>query len=271
MEIKNKTKECKYCRKEINYNSNDVFNKNYLFGYCEKCEERFNEDRSLIDVHCAECHENKKFKFEDIVFETEKALPTDRRFCSDKCKRIYLEKQEVENQKTKKTILYNKIQQLPKKYREIISDHLPKVKNLNENLYLYGECGTGKSVLLASIYKELARQGEDVHWLNSNELFIELYSRMNKDTAYDYITELKKDGKILFIDDIGSEKPNDYVRSIFYNLVNHYEENELRIYFSSNFSLDELTERLDGRVASRIKGMCRTIKLTGEDRRNKKG
>ena len=44
---------------------------------------------------------------------------------------------------------------------------------------------------------------------------------------------------------------------------------ELRTIITSNLSIEEIQEKLDDRIASRIVGMCRVCILQGRDRRVK--
>lgn len=86
------------------------------------------------------------------------------------------------------------------------------------------------------------------------------------ETALD-ILERFANAKFLIIDDLGAEKPTEYVRQATYYLVNHREMNLLPTFITTNFSMDHLDENLDPRISSRISGMCEIMRLEGKDGR----
>lgn len=88
--------------------------------------------------------------------------------------------------------------------------------------------------------------------------------------------------KILILDDIGSEKPTDWVQERLYTLINERVNNELVTIYTSNLPLLTtyktvggayvvdtlgLDSRLDKRIVSRIKGSCNVVEFKGKDRR----
>lgn len=84
--------------------------------------------------------------------------------------------------------------------------------------------------------------------------------------------------QILIIDDIGGEIASDWeLREILFPLLNNRIEKKLTTFFTSNFSIKELTnhylKKSDvvtvGRVIDRIRGLTQEVLLTGENlRRN---
>jgi|WetSurMetagenome_2_1015567.scaffolds.fasta_scaffold54972_2 DNA replication protein DnaC len=91
----------------------------------------------------------------------------------------------------------------------------------------------------------------------------------NKDadqTAYEMLSKIAET-PYLIIDDLGAEKPTEYVRQATYFLINHREMNMLPTFITTNFSMDHLDENIDPRVSSRIAGMCEIIRMEGKDRR----
>lgn len=73
--------------------------------------------------------------------------------------------------------------------------------------------------------------------------------------------------KLLVIDDIGSEKPSDWVTERLYTIINNRITNGLATIYTSNVSLESLETALGHRIASRIKGSSDCIKFIGIDRR----
>lgn len=74
---------------------------------------------------------------------------------------------------------------------------------------------------------------------------------------------------ILIVDDIGVEKTTDFVLQSAYLLFNKREMAELPTFGTSNLTIDEISAKLDERIASRIRGMCHVVAVGGEDQRAK--
>lgn len=73
--------------------------------------------------------------------------------------------------------------------------------------------------------------------------------------------------ELLIIDDLGIEKMSDWLREKVYLLVNHRYENRLPMIFTSNQSLEQVETLYMPQIASRIREMCKVLKMSGEDRR----
>lgn len=74
---------------------------------------------------------------------------------------------------------------------------------------------------------------------------------------------------LLIVDEVGAEKTSESVLLYAYLLFNKREQNELPTYGTSNISVDEIGEKLDSRIASRIRGLCHVIAVGGEDQRGR--
>ena len=74
---------------------------------------------------------------------------------------------------------------------------------------------------------------------------------------------------LLILDDLGAEKTTDWALQSLYIIINKRLSEELQTIITSNLSLDELRDKIGDRIASRIAGMCKIVKLTGRDRRLK--
>lgn len=94
-------------------------------------------------------------------------------------------------------------------------------------------------------------------------------NKKGEETAWEMLEEIAK-VPALIIDDLGAEKPTEYVRQATYFIINHREMNQLPTFITTNFSMDHLDENLDPRISSRIAGMCEVIRMEGADRRLQK-
>ena len=81
--------------------------------------------------------------------------------------------------------------------------------------------------------------------------------------------EMARTVDLLILDDIGAEKPSEWVQETLFILVNYRYEQMLPTIFTSNCGLDELEERIGKRIVSRMVEMCRCISMDGEDWRLK--
>ncbi len=177
----------------------------------------------------------------------------------------YEEKRKEQEERTRIAMEFKKI---PEKYREIITDK-PIEGLIGKNLFLWGKCGRGKTVLGLSVAKESIRKGQSIMYLSFPKFIMDMQS-IFRDENKILSVETKKVATfpgILFIDDLGAEKLTEFVRQITYFIINEREQWRLPLIITSNFSLGELCDQIDPRIASRIAGMCTVLEVGGEDRR----
>ncbi|MGN1202374.1 MAG: ATP-binding protein, partial [Eubacterium sp.] len=70
---------------------------------------------------------------------------------------------------------------------------------------------------------------------------------------------------LLIIDDLGTEFKNAYTVACLYNIINSRLLAKLPVIVSTNYSTDELEEKYDQRITSRIIGEYSPVTLTGND------
>ena len=161
-------------------------------------------------------------------------------------------------------------EQCDEKIKKIIYKEISSLKEI-KGLYLFGDCGVGKTYTLFAIYKVFVANGLRKHTriINASTWMAKL--RENYDDKYvirDFKDELKKID-LLLIDDIGSDRTTDYATDVLYEVINYRHDYMLPTFFTSNLSVKELAQKYSDRIASRIAGMCEIIKLEGQDRRIK--
>lgn len=163
-----------------------------------------------------------------------------------------------------------------------IQEKIATMKETRRGIYIHGPVGTGKTHVAYAIAKEIFKTvqkdeegdvlAEGVSlgtFVNASELFAEMRRDMDKDFANktEPLQALMETRRVIIIDDIGAEKPSEWVSEQFYLLLNHRYNEVLPVIFTSNLSPAQLEERLGDRTVSRIVGMCDIVKLSGVDRR----
>lgn len=161
---------------------------------------------------------------------------------------------------------------IPLKYQTIDCNQEFVSKHFSQNLFITGCSGTGKTVLAAGIAKECIKKQIAFKWISYPALIMELQNlyRIEKESPFEKAEEIANFTGILILDDLGAEKMTDWVRQITYYIINEREQKMLPIVITSNFSLEEIAMQIDSRIASRIMGICKAIKLSGNDKRNNK-
>ena len=180
---------------------------------------------------------------------------------------------------------------IPVKYRDIKTDKLnllAEIVNNKKSFYAWGSAGTGKTVFACSVVREMFwKYGEmghaktryvndigdwisDIWFVSSPEFIMELQDLYRKEgeSAWDCLQKVARK-TVLILDDLGAEKMTDFVRQALYYLINEREQWQKQTIITSNFSLAQLDEYIDGRISSRIAGMCKVVEFTGKDRRLK--
>lgn len=155
----------------------------------------------------------------------------------------------------------------------------------HESLFIHGPVGTGKTWLAAALMREQAREtaqlfkhsivyANDSRFISLPELTFMIKSAMDRSSEISESKILSRYGGVrsLFFDDIGAENTTTYIKSVLFVLMER--RNTMlngRTVITSNMSLKELDKEHGPRIASRISEMCRTVKMSGPDRRIKPG
>lgn len=166
------------------------------------------------------------------------------------------------------------------KYEELERYMHSIVENVEEGkgLYIWSDTtGNGKTSWACKIMSYYFRKIAFKSGLENEGLYIYLPTFLedlraqydNSDPEFKEELEMVKKCKLLIIDDIGAEKPSEWVSERLLSFINTRVSNGLATIYTSNISLDELEKKLGRRIASRIAGSSKIVNLTGKDRREK--
>ena len=155
--------------------------------------------------------------------------------------------------------------------------------NEGKGLYAYGtQTGTGKTsicciILIRYLFRSLLEDpyntdNRRVFYINTTEFLDRIRKSFNnKDQELDGVLEELMDidhaPKLILFDDLGAEKPSDWVRERLYTLINFRVSNNLASLYTSNQSLAHLHPRIGSRIVSRLEGSAKQIEFTGPDHR----
>lgn len=146
------------------------------------------------------------------------------------------------------------------------------IKSVTENngLFIYGECGTGKTMLASIIANERAEIFKPSMFIRAVDIFHEL----NPHFSENKLATVRKRNLLLstpcvIIDDLGAEKPSDFTRATLFDIIDHRMNEGLQTIITTNFNINELKNRLNAKeelnlsdkIIRRIKATCQLIEL----------
>lgn len=161
----------------------------------------------------------------------------------------------------------------PKEYQKLYDKmkewcHSDFKKNL---IFIAGKTGVGKTYLASAIAKELMDLGRIVKLVTAFQM-----SRDFKEYRFSYNEEILNkylSAEFLFIDDLGTETLYKNITvDLLFHVINERKNRKLCTILTSNLTLDEIYDRYDERIFSRIvdRATSITLNLAGLDLRTKK-
>ena len=165
--------------------------------------------------------------------------------------------------------------QVSKSTEKALAKVMDYIINWKENreagrgVYFCGDVGTGKTHLAVAVMNELIkRKRVPSLFVTVPELLDNLRGTYNDPGRnLDEWMDAVKNADFLVLDDLGSERPTEWVRERLFVVINHRYREQLPTLFTSNIGPKDLAAQLGERTASRIIAMCDWISLEGEDYR----
>ena len=171
---------------------------------------------------------------------------------------------------------YLKASGVPVRFLNVL---IKKIEGVNGSCFITGSCGTGKTHIAVGSLKYFVQQLPCRHFqdlylteaifITVPELLMKIRSCFSLNDCEETIVNKYSSIPFLVLDDLGVEKTSDWALQTLYIIINTRYSNCFQTVITSNFSVEEIAEKLGDRIASRITGMCDIINLTGKDRRVK--
>ncbi len=162
-----------------------------------------------------------------------------------------------------------------KKAKNYVQKFLDTYPGVDVGLLLMGTCGVGKTHLAVALLKGVIIEKCDSGlFYDFRDLLRDIQASWNSVSRTSELEVLRPvlEAKVLVLDELGANKPTDWVRDTIAYIINcRYNDKKLTI-FTSNFldaapntREETLTDRIGVRMRSRLHEMCRDIVINGED------
>lgn len=139
--------------------------------------------------------------------------------------------------------------------------------NNNKGLFVSGSIGRGKTHLLYAVNNALQANGKLTVCINMQNLLNAIYNDYGR--INERALNLTEWAQVLLIDDIDkfdNSKINK-VQALFFQIVNNRYENKKPVCITTNANLSELKNLFGDATLDRLRGMCKSLVLTGKTRR----
>jgi DNA replication protein DnaC len=162
-----------------------------------------------------------------------------------------------------------------KEAKLVVGKFIEQYPLIDVGLLFMGTCGVGKTHLAVALLKEVIRKTSDRGlFYDFRDLLREIQGSWNSVSQTSELEVLRPvlDSRILVLDELGANKPTDWVRDTVSHIINcRYNDKRLTV-FTSNYLDDPskpgeetLTDRIGMRLRSRLYEMCKEIKIEGKD------
>lgn len=144
----------------------------------------------------------------------------------------------------------------------------------SSSLLFSGNPGSGKTHLACAIYSGLIEQekvkSSSCAFITAPEFLLEIRREFNIEKGDEgRIIGKYSDLDLLILDDLGSEKSTEFAIQALYILIDRRIRNMKPTVVTTNLSMEQIEEKLNERIASRLSSMS-VIKLNLPDHRKKR-
>ncbi|QHX36096.1 primosomal protein DnaI [Spiroplasma sp. TIUS-1] len=155
---------------------------------------------------------------------------------------------------------------------------------VNKGIYIYGKVGVGKTEFLKVTANRFLQKGKKVVFIKTLTLTTKAHDEMFAEIKSKNTLNMCKYAEVLFLDDVGEEKPTTWKRDeILFNIIDYRYSHKLLTFFSSNLNLTKLRNKYSTvydskqsqedemvsaeRIVDRIKGLVNEVEMLGKSRR----
>lgn len=136
-------------------------------------------------------------------------------------------------------------------------DNADKMIENNNNIYLFGQVGCGKTHLAICMMNYLMyKKFKTCIFSSFIDIEIKLkdiYSGINDEfKSENELIKFYSNSDFLFLDDIGIEEQNKRLSMVLFKIIDNRYKNKKPIIFTSNYDIKQLEEKLDYRIIDRI-------------------
>lgn len=143
---------------------------------------------------------------------------------------------------------------------------------LGQGLFFTGPNGTGKTHLAVAILRSSLLRGElNWYFVKTPYLLMAIRSSFKKESSDSEASLIKQfvDYDYLILDELGVEKTTDWSLQTLYLIIDGRSDYLKPTIITSNLSLQQIEDKTDPRIASRIVGMSRSVRFSCDDWRIK--
>lgn len=135
------------------------------------------------------------------------------------------------------------------------------------NILFMGSTGLGKTHLSLAIANVVINKGYSVVYGTAQNILSDLENEHfgREESVRHYYESAILSCDLLILDDLGTEFKNSYTVACLFNIINSRLSSKLPTIISTNFGFDELEEKYDQRITSRITGEYKPLILVGND------
>lgn len=133
-------------------------------------------------------------------------------------------------------------------------------------LLIFGEIGRGKTYLAASIFRVLVEAGRNVAFERCAKFYSDARETFSTNSSERVVLDPLEHAHMLILDDLGAGKLSDYERRLALELFERRINSKRPTVVTTNWSLDEISQLMDDRIASRL-SLFTQLKLSGADLR----
>lgn len=152
------------------------------------------------------------------------------------------------------------------KIKKSCSKYAVNFGRASKNIMFMGGTGLGKTHLSLAIANVVINKGCSVVYGTAQNILSDLQNEnFGRDNNLRYYERAVLNCDLLILDDLGTEFKSNYTVACLYNIINSRLSAKLPTIISTNFTLDELEDKYDQRITSRITGEYSQLVLVGND------